>query len=297
VARATGTAHHELSLSAEAFVDDIERIVSAMDMPLADSAAVVVYQLSREIARQGIKVVLSGEGGDELFGGYPWYVEDHSLRARLSRSLRTADHRRRDYVEGKFVFDRQELAAVFDAGAVSELLEERVETLRQLGSGLEGKIAFDYRYFLPWALMPKLDRMSMAHSVEIRAPFLAHGLVDEWSSVSEGQKVKGSKTKVRIKEFCLQKGIMSRDLLQRKKAGMNLPISWWIRRHESVFRDVLESDGSPSADLFGRACVASWFGELSKLSGDGWSRPAQKIWSAFVFDLWRKSWTTDRRAA
>jgi len=286
VADGLGTLHHEILLDRGQFARDLPDIVRYMDTPQADSAAVVVYGLSRAIREHGVRVVLSGEGGDELFGGYPWYRGWDGPRARLKRLIRSARLDAEDYVEGRMATPVSDLSAAFGTEPVRGLLLERARDMGPAGTALEGRIAFDYAQFIPSALMPKVDRMSMAHSIEVRAPFLDPFLVDQWASVPPTDKVCGARLKVRIREFGERTGLIPAAVLARPKVGMNLPITWWVRQNEELFRDALSGGRSVAAELFGPAVIAGWFEGLAREGAGGWSLSAQRIWGAGVFELW-----------
>lgn len=287
IAERTGTIHHEIHLERQLFSDDIAGVIRFMDMPLADSAAFVVFRLSKSIAEHGVKVVLSGDGGDELFGGYDWYKTKSGMKPLLRRLLRGSHTVAKDYVLSKVTF-ADEMEAVFGAVPFAKLIEERTTEFAKHRNSVNGRIGFDYQYFLPWMLMPKVDRMSMAHAIEVRAPLLDHTLVDQWACLPDSSKVSNGTTKVRIKQYCVANGIFSPDFLARKKTGMNLPLSWWIRTNNEVFRDVVLQSGCVPLELFGKDRVTHWFEDVSKETEVGWTRSAQKIWTAFIFELWNK---------
>jgi asparagine synthase (glutamine-hydrolysing) len=285
-AKLAGTNHHEVELDRGVFGRDVTAVVGAMDMPYAGSALFVVYALSREVASHGVKVVLSGDGGDELFGGYPWYQGAEGPRRRARRLLLGRTRNARDYLLGKSVFSVEELARVFGDRAVTDLFAERTEAYARWGDDVAGRSAIDLRFFMPWLLMPKVDRMSMAHSLEVRAPLLDHNLVETWIAVAGRQKVSGRDSKVRLKRYLLNQKVLPGDLLWRKKLGMNLPISWWIRQNAGMFREVVLDRGSLSTDLFGRPEVEGWIREVVDGEGAGWSGTAQRVWAAFIIDVW-----------
>ena len=288
VAELAGTIHHEIKLDRMGFAKDITNVVRFMDMPQADSAAFVVYQLAKGIAENGVKVVLSGDGGDELFGGYDWYKGTTGPKPIARRLLRGKHSTARDYVLGKASFSLADLNGAFGEEATRAYLERRTADYLQHSDSVNGRIGFDYQYFLPWMLMPKVDRMSMAHAVEVRAPLLDHMLVDQWAGLSGEQKVSREQTKVRIKQFCIDAGLLSAEFLNRKKMGMNLPLSWWIRTNSTTFKEVVLQNRAQAIELFGRSSTESWFADVAKETTPGWTRSAQKIWSAYIFELWRQ---------
>lgn len=289
VAEAAGTAHHEIRLNRLEFAADVDRVVAHMDMPLADSAAFVVFQLAKVIRQNGVKVVLSGDGGDELFGGYDWYRPKSGLKALVKRFGVAEGRRTLDYVAGKCAFARSEMIDAFGADSVAEYFGRVAGEYRQCGPDVEGRIGFDYQRYLPWMLMPKVDRMSMAHAVEIRAPLLDHGLVDTWSQLAGSDKVTADENKVRIKQFCVGSGLLSREFVSRPKMGMNLPLSWWIRSNMDMFLAIVGDSASMARELFGRSSIERWFNEIAQETAAGWTRSAQKVWSCYIFELWREN--------
>jgi asparagine synthase (glutamine-hydrolysing) len=287
VATLAGTDHTEIELDQGMFSEEFDGVISAMDMPQSDSAAFVVFRLCKEIALRGIKVVLSGEGGDELFGGYPWYQKESSLRSNVKRLLYRRRARCAEYVSGKQVFSEDELREHFSHDVVAEFVHGRMEHYVFCDrDDANERISFDYETLLPWSLLPKVDRMSMAHSVEMRAPFLDFGLVDQWARFPTEDKVRANELKALAKSVIVKENILPASIVYRAKQGMNLPISWWIRENEHFYRDVLGDSRSNSMQLFGRETIGEWFKSLAAEAVDGWSRPAQQIWAATVFDLW-----------
>ncbi len=286
IAEKVQTTHHEILLEQAVFNDDIEAMCAAMDMPNSDSATFVGFELSKEIARNGVKVVLSGEGGDELFGGYDWYKNTGGTRQAVKSLLRGRSRISRDYLLNKIVFSSEELQRAFGRDPIADYLSHSVADYPDLGNSVNARIVYDYENFIPWMLMPKVDRMSMAHSIEIRAPLLDHKLIAQWALVPEHLKAANNMTKIRIKQYCLDAGILNQEQLTRKKMGMNLPLTWWLRSNESMFRDTLTSEASVAVELFGREMVEHWFEELAQQTIQGWTITAQKIWACFVLDLW-----------
>jgi asparagine synthase (glutamine-hydrolysing) len=288
VADRVGTHHHEILLDRRVFERDVDRMTAAMDQPLADSAAFVVYELTKEIASRGVKVVLSGEGGDELFGGYPWYTGVSDTRQRVKRALLGSARGIRDYVRDKSVFDESLASQAFGRDAVERFWTGREAIFAECGDTVQGRIEYDYRYFVPWTLIPKVDRMSMAHAVEVRAPFLDHTLVERWFAISDRHKVAAGTQKALLKAFIRRSGVLEASLLDRRKMGMNLPIAWWIRMNVDLFRETLLDAGSFTAALFGRDAIVGWLADNQTSTTHAWTRTSQMLWSCFVFERWRR---------
>jgi asparagine synthase (glutamine-hydrolysing) len=292
IADFVGTSHHEIELDRGVFMADLEKSVEAMDMPLADSASFVVYELAKHIAQAGVKVVLSGDGGDEVFGGYRW-IRGSGFRNAVKQRLRSRRRRARDYVEGKHIFERESLTRAFSPALLNGLVDERTEALLALGGdSVPGRMLYDFAYLLPWGLLPKVDRMSMAHSIEVRAPLLDKHLVRLWSRLPVRDKVDADELKVRIRRFSARANLFPASVLTRPKMGMNLPVTWWLQENVSFFRDLLLNGDCSTVDVFGRGEVEAWFRELAATRTQGWSKPAQRIWAGTIFELWRHEFRT-----
>lgn len=283
-----GTRHHEVELDRALFFDDIDGVIAAMDAPQADSAVFVVFQLAKEIAQNGVKVVLSGDGGDELFGGYPWYRGTTGLKQIARKLLRGPERTSNDYISGRHHFQQDELQCIFGENLVRDFVAGLQSGCTGCGNTVSGRIALDYDGYLPWGLMPKIDRMSMAHSVEVRAPLLDHHLIALWSSLPDRDKVGGNELKARIKRYCRTSGKIPAGFADRRKTGMNLPLTWWVRSNEGFFRDTIQGAQSRTSALFGLPLIHSWFDSIREHKFDGWSKAAQKIWSAAIFELWHQ---------
>ena len=201
-------------------------------------------------------VALSGEGADEMFGGYLTYKADRYRRASalIPRPLLRAamacarrlpasdekigfDYKLKRFLQGSLL--SPEAAHVFWNGTFSE--EEKrglfrfadraplSALLRQMrpGNSVERFLQFDQNYSLPDALLYKVDRMSMAHSVEVRPPFLDHRIVDFAARLPRQFKIRGSTTKLVLRE--LMKNRLPKSVLNRPKDGFDIPIHEWFR--------------------------------------------------------------------
>jgi asparagine synthase (glutamine-hydrolysing) len=241
------TVHHEHILTPEEFVAFLPQMVEEFADPVADPAAVPLYYLARLIRRQGIKVVLSGEGSDEVFAGYPSYLE-HLGRGAAGPSLRGLVHG----IRGGLARQRRGLAAgprrrrlrrypghagLSDPSLVDALLPGAVEGRdilddhyrRALGAGLDRlqtMLAMDLWTRIPEDLLCRTDRMTMANSVEARVPFLDHGLVELGFWLPSRLKIEGRTTKAVLKRAA--EAWLPRDLVHRPKMGFPTPIRRWL---------------------------------------------------------------------
>jgi asparagine synthase (glutamine-hydrolysing) len=260
VASALGSRHQELVVET-ALADDLPEIAARLEQPLADPAAIPLWYLCRAIAGE-VKVALAGDGGDEVFGGYSRYAWD-SKAARLGRLLPTGALARvlgrvphgsgpkdlvrratkllrhaekpaaRRYLAWFSLVDDETAAGVF----------ERLFATAPPGLTSLGRLQYvDLRSMLIDDLLLKADKLSMAHSLELRIPFLDHRVVEAGLGLADRQKVRGVQTKVAIRRLVSTR--LSDAIARRPKQGLDPPIARWLR---SELRD-LAGDSLPEAD-------------------------------------------------
>ena len=241
VAEAYGTEHHELLVEPND-LKVLEELLSSFDEPFADSSAIPTYLVSR-LARQHVKVVLSGDGGDELFAGYDRYVVDHRRRhlgllgdLGLGGPLRALSAvlpvgggkntlynlslpRLQRYIDAISLFPRQALRDVLADGDASRvdiasLADPDLDALSQLQD-------LDLKTYLPGDILTKVDRMSMANSLEARVPLLDHPLVEFACSLPPDLRFRDGKTKYLLKRAL--EGRVPAEVLTRPKQGFAVP--------------------------------------------------------------------------
>ena len=259
VAEACGTEHHELLVEPND-LKVLEELLSGFDEPFADSSAIPTYLVSR-LARQHVKVVLSGDGGDELFAGYDRYGVDRGRRhlglagdLGLGGVLRAASAllpvgggrntlytlslpRLQRYIHSISLFPRQALEAVLegDAGAapvdIAPLADRDLDSLSRLQD-------LDLKTYLPGDILTKVDRMSMANSLEARVPLLDHPLVEFACSLPPDLQLRAGTTKYLLKRAL--EGRVPPEVLTRAKQGFAVPLeSWFSGSIPGFFRDEL----------------------------------------------------------
>ncbi|MBI3135312.1 MAG: asparagine synthase (glutamine-hydrolyzing) [Bacteroidetes bacterium] len=266
MAKHIGTRHETLVLNKSSFKAEFASFLDSLDEPFADSSAFAVYLLSKHTRKQ-IIVSLSGDGADELFGGYRKHLAEAKIRqsgllkqllvkggAKIlgknsdSRSSRTGDLKRRI----------QKFAAGFDLNAderyhqwarwISETDCDRL--LLKKGSlfswpdtihDLNDFLLRDQQFVLPNDMLKKVDQMSMAHALEVRVPFLDHELVEFANSLPADWKVNSGHTKLILREAF--KNDLPESVLKRSKKGFEIPLQSWLNE---------EIDALFSADYFTR---------------------------------------------
>jgi asparagine synthase (glutamine-hydrolysing) len=321
VAKKYGTEHHEFDLNPEQDLPaTIERMVHYLDEPTADAGALPVWYLA-EMTRRHVTVALSGEGADELFGGYLTYRAD-ALAAQARRApawMRRAglqalrlwpvsddkisfEYKAKRFLAGSLLDPAEAHVywnGTFDDKVKRGLYEaERYPNPRQLMNTLPteafrcGEINrylwLDQRYYLADDILPKSDRMSMAHSLEVRPAFLDHRIVEFAATLPEDFKVRGPVLKYLLRE--LMRGKLPESVLSRKKEGFDIPAHQWFR---GALRPMLEEVVSERAvretGLFRPEAVA-------RVKQDHARRRANlgyPLWGLLILFLWMKEWKID----
>ena len=314
VAHLYGTEHTEFDLSPGAeLVDAIQQFAYYSDEPSADAGSLPVWFLAK-MSRQQVTVALSGDGGDELFGGYLTYRADRyaqmarALPAWMRRSAAAAvrmwpvsddkisfEYKLKRFLEGSLLSPEE--AHIFWNGTFSEedlhVLFPRADSdvmrrlLRDLPAapGLDRFLLFDQRYYLPDDILYKVDRMSMAHSMEVRPPLLDHRIVEFAAALPENLKVRGAKLKLILQE--LMKDKLPHSILHRKKSGFDIPAHDWFR---GLLKPLLLETVTESAVK--QTGLLHWEG-IKAVIGNHLERRANlgyHLWGLVILFLWLKRW-------
>ena len=313
VAAQYGADHEEFDVNPEAgLADAIEEFAYYFDEPDADAGALPVWFLSKLTKRQ-VTVALSGEGGDELFGGYLTYRADRlaGLMRRLPSGvvrLALAGARRWPVSDRKIGFEYMlkrflegcrmppERAHVYWNGTFSEAekralvdgpgsgaLDAVLKPLRDAGDNLAAYLWFDQGCYLPDDLLVKVDRTSMAHSLEVRPPYLDHRIVEFAASLPATLKMRGSRQKILLKE--LMKGKLPPAILRRKKTGLDIPAHQWLRGPlRPLLLDTL--GGAEPAGLFQPGAIE----DCVRRHLDRRANLGYHLWGLMLLFLWMKRW-------
>ena len=309
-----GTRHSEFDLSASAdLVDAIERIAYYSDEPSADAGALPLWFLAQMTSRD-VTVVLTGEGADELFGGYLTYRADRycAMARKIPPRLRKAalalatllpvsdekisfEYKLKRFLQGSLL--SPEMAHVFWNGTFSEAEKQRLflfadpgpldAVLAAMGDGrgLQRYLDFDQRYYLPDDILYKVDRISMAHSLEVRPPFLDQRIVDFAAGLPERFKLRGSNSKYVLRR--LMKDKLPRAVLQRPKIGFDVPIHEWLRGVlRPLLLDTLSQEAVLATGLFHWPAVKQQINaHLERRANLGYH-----LWGLMVLLIWMKRW-------
>ncbi|MCO4755564.1 MAG: asparagine synthase (glutamine-hydrolyzing) [Bacteriovoracaceae bacterium] len=221
VAKHIKSKHHHFMFDEESFVDLLPKVVSELDEPMADQACLPTYWLSEE-ARKHVTVVLSGEGADEVFGGYSYFTYQNP-------KLKLVDNEQGTTPSGfPLLMSVESCKHFMTEGFDKESTDEEkifdwIETGR---SDLQKSMVTDLTTWLPDDLLVKLDRMAMAHSLEGRAPYLSGNLVDFSMGLTDSNWIENEEYKVLLRDVARE--YLPESIFNRPKQGFVLPMDDWI---------------------------------------------------------------------
>ena len=314
-ARAVGAQHHEIVVTPEEFLKELPRLIWHEDKPLAFPSSVALYFVS-QLARDHVKVVLTGEGADELFLGYNWYrvtawnqrlgraywaLTPAILRGQVNRLLTRLPRGARRYAQRSFlalppgirsIF--HENFAAFPDGLRTMLLRnpalrhgnayaKHLARYEESPGGLLARMSrADLQTYLV-ELLIKQDRMSMAASVESRVPFLDHHLVEHVVSLPERFKLHGWTTKAVLRRAL--EGHVPREILHRKKMGFPVPFGAWLRGPlRSLLDEIVVSSRALDRGLFDPDVVR----QMAREQRAGIGNHGDRLWVLINLEIWQR---------
>jgi len=323
VAQLHGTEHHEYVLSSRDVREAIPAVLASLDEPFADSSAVPTFIVSRQTARD-VKVALSGDGGDELFAGYRLYAGEYwhgrynripsFLRRGLisplisalrdSRETLSSDYIRRakKFLRGSeasfekrfllwneiFAKDlREQLMKANREGVDFDVGETMLrERLRDRADDPVNRMLYtDVKVSLPGDMLKKVDQMSMLHSLEVRVPFLDHGVCELAFSICGDRKLKNGKGKYILRETF--KELLPSSVIRRAKWGFEMPLSAWLRNDlGSLIDDCLGPERIRRQGIFDPVAVSQVVETFrSRRSDASW-----QLWNLIAFQVWHDTY-------
>lgn len=314
-ARAIGVEHIVKIVSEEELFETLPLIVWYLDDPVADPALVPLYFVARE-ARKHVKVVLSGEGADELFGGYNIYREPLSLRpitglpdpirrglGALSRALpdgvRGKDMLRRGaidmaerYYGNARIFREEQLAQILRSYSSTISFRDVTDPIYQISRDWDPVARMQHIDLFTWLrgdILVKADRVTMANSLELRVPFLDKEVYQVARTIPLEQKITRNQSKVALREALAQ--IVPGHVLNRRKLGFPVPIRLYLR-DDYGYRWAKEiiSAGSTAAFIDPGAALA-----LLDEHRAGRADHSRRVWTLIVFMLWYEIFVTGER--
>ncbi|OFV94281.1 MAG: asparagine synthase (glutamine-hydrolyzing) [Acidobacteria bacterium RIFCSPLOWO2_12_FULL_54_10] len=316
VAKQFGTEHYELVLESNV-LEMLSDLAWHLDEPFGDASAIPTYMVSK-LASQYVKVVLSGDGGDELFAGYDKYAVEarernykflpsvvrrvlggvgnflpDGIRGRnfLRHMSLTGAER---YLDASTLFRRDDKRKLFQGVAFENLSsydpsQAQVEYLtHDHGDWLSALQSLDLKSYLPLDILTKVDRMSMAHSLEVRVPLLDHKLVEFVATIPPEMKMRNGTRKYVFKRAMT--GLLPTEIIHRPKQGFAIPLGRWFRgKLDNVVRELLLSEEARRRGLF-RPTYIERLLELQKRGRD----LDLQLWTLISFEMWCKTFLDGR---
>lgn len=251
-----GTDHHEITIGPEEYFSNLPKAIWHFDEPVADPSALGLYFLAREASKE-VKVVLSGEGADELFGGYNIYLEPFARKkiSWLPKSLldffikqgpefrgknymRRASRKLEDwYIGNASIFNKEEVGKLWKAGSQESMsLDGLYAEIGDLSDSSKMQY-IDINTWLIGDILAKADKMTMAHSLELRVPFLDKEVALLAQTLPDRFKWRGTTTKYLLREAF--KKVLPESVRLRKKLGFPTPIKGWLTRERGFIRDTI----------------------------------------------------------
>jgi asparagine synthase (glutamine-hydrolysing) len=321
VARRIGSHHHERMVTADEMPELVPRLATMLDEPLGDASILPTAALSA-FARERVTVALGGDGGDELFAGYPMHQAQRLAglaRATpgLLRGAVRAAARRLPVSHGNFTFRFKVESFLRGAGAPPPLNhalwmssfapaeQERILApdtwraahqgshaldavhaawARSAGAPLLARAAhLDAMTYLPNDVLTKVDRASMAVALEVRAPFLARDVVEFAFSLPDAFRMRGLEGKRILRDAV--RDLLPARVIARAKKGFGMPVAAWLAGPlRPLARDLLSESALRQAGLFDPAGIAHLLDEHEKGRADH----RKPLWTLLVFELWRQ---------
>jgi len=303
VSRVFGTNHHEVVVEPGNFADLWPKLTWHRDAPISEPADVAVFELAT-LARQTVKVLLSGEGSDELFAGYPkykmarWTNLADVVPAGLRESVLGSIERRLPASQGRARIALRTLAAPTEVDRLASWfapftaperrallagIDERPPSSLELTGvdAIERMLEFDCQGWLADNLLERGDRMAMAASVELRPPFLDHRMVELAFSLPSRVKVRKGQTKWVLKQVARQH--LPESIVDRRKVGFRVPLDAWFRDHlRDMARDMLLGPSSFVGTTLDPVAVRS----LLDTHESGRRDESIRIWTLLSLEVW-----------
>lgn len=315
-----GTDHHEFDLNSDLdLTSAIHDLAYFSDEPSADAGALPVYFLSR-MSRQHVTVALSGEGADEVFGGYQTYIADsYAQKARyappaLLRLLASAaarlpvsnekiglEYKLKRFLTGSllspddahFFWNGTFSRAEMKAASFHIQLQRAAALVAALPGVPEDDVVnrylfVDQHYYLPDDILYKCDRMSMAHSLEVRPPFLDHRIVEFAGTLPSNLKIRSGKTKFVMRELLKTK--LPPMILNRPKEGLDIPAHEWLRGPlKTLVNEALSAESVAAAGIIPPESMQLIINaHMSRKANVGYH-----LWGLLTLHLWMRRWNIE----
>jgi len=314
VADKYATDHHEIKIAYNHLQDDVEKILANYGEPFMDSSAIPSYYVSRE-AKKHLTVILNGDGGDEIFGGYRRYVPfakydffrpgffvrnaaslfhgvlpvPHNKKSKYNYLYRLSDFARKKSLPAYLSatidsFEGFEKYLVTDETVFSAMQRDFDMINRSGLSGLQKIMNLDFDNILAGDLLVKMDIATMAHSLEGRSPLLSKELLEYIPSLPDAYKIKGKTTKFLLRKIAGK--YLPAELIHQPKRGFEIPLRKWV---DHQLKDVMAAY-LLSPDAYCRRFVRASFIEncWERKIKCGDEKRAKMLWTLFALEVWYK---------
>jgi asparagine synthase (glutamine-hydrolysing) len=327
VAELFNTEHREAIITPDV-VDLVHTIIRYLDEPLADVSVFPTYLVS-QLAASNVKVVLSGDGGDEIFAGYDWYKASKadSYYHRLPRTLRNSVgyivnaipptkkkkglvNEIKRFVEGVknpdalhhirwqyFITDNEPESLMSEEHRKSDLQERLSNPVNfyyvqnSAPDRLSREQFVDIKMYLPDDILVKVDRMSMANSLEVRVPFLDYSFVEFAATIPSNLKLRGMVSKYILKKTMAR--MLPNEILYRKKQGFSIPMKNWLKDElQDLMFELLSARRMRESGFFNE----DYTKKIIQQHIEGKRNNAHQIWSLMLFNLWREKYILQENA-
>ena len=322
VARLLGTQHHHQVFNSQKMLAVVPAVIRILDEPLADASIIPTYLLAQMTA-QRVKVALGGDGADELFAGYPTY-QAHKLAAyyaalpyklrdlinRLATRLPVShrnisfDFKVKQFLRGmgasseirfflwrgaflehekQQIFSEDTKNALVDSNPFEDVLQYVRES--KLLKDFERLLYLSLKLYLQDDILVKVDRASMANSLEVRVPYLDHTFVEYAAGLPSQYKLRGLTTKYLLKQAT--KDLLPQEIVQRKKKGFGVPLSQWFNGElKAMLLSYLNEERIKPAGIFHYPYIKRLLDEHFSCQWDH----RKQLWSLLVFEMWREQY-------
>lgn len=298
-------------ISKKEYFDHFANIQYQMDEPLADPSAIALYFVA-SLASKNVKVALSGEGADEIFGGYNIYHEPYSLswyykipypirrflgilvyplrHHRGFNFIYRRSHKLKDrYVGNAFIFEPEETKKILSYSPKKTTYKDLTKDYYEQVSDLDEvtKMQYiDFNFWLIGDILLKADKMSMASSLEVRVPFLDRILIDTARKIPTKYKIKDGKTKYLFREIAHE--VLPEKWSNKKKLGFPVPLREWLKEEDTYL--LVKEKFSNASSFFNPKAIIKLLDEHKKGKRDN----SRKIWTIYTFLVWYDEYFTIR---
>ena len=314
VAEKYNTEHYEIRIGFENLVNDIEKILSNYGEPFFDSSAIPSYYVCRA-AKKHLTVILNGDGGDEIFGGYRRYVPFakydffnvgafvHTTAGLLHKIMPVSNNKKSKYNFAYRLVDlaRKNKLEIYLSSTIDSFegfekyinasdnyladVEQDFEKMNQTGlSGLQKIMNLDFDNILTGNLLVKMDIATMAHSLEGRSPLLCKEILEYIPSINDSFKIYGKRTKYLLRK--LADKYLPPELIDQPKRGFEIPLKKWI---DNELKDMIAGYLFSSNDYVSNFVSKQFISDLwNKKIKAGDEKRAKMLWTLFALEVWHK---------